>query len=110
MERFGENCAFSGPQPPQVLEAAHLYSYALKPEHRVDGGLLLRRDYHSLFDAKLLAVNPSSFKIELAPRLSSFESYRNLEGRPLQVDTDRLPSVDLLADHYEQAQRIFAHN
>jgi hypothetical protein len=110
MERFGENCAFSGPQPPQVLEAAHLYSYALKPEHRVDGGLLLRRDYHSLFDAKLLAVNPSSFKIELAPRLSSFESYRNLEGRPLRVDTDRLPSIDLLADHYEQAQRIFAHN
>jgi hypothetical protein len=24
LERFGGSCAFSGPQPPQCLEAAHL--------------------------------------------------------------------------------------
>jgi hypothetical protein len=67
--RYGERCAFSGVQPPQVLEAAHLYSFAKRPEHRRDSGLILRRDYHALFDAKLVAVNPESLKIEIAPRL-----------------------------------------
>ena len=110
LRRYGEVCAFSGRQPPQVLEAAHLYSYASVGVHRVDGGLLLRRDYHSLFDAKLLAVNPSSLRIEVAPQLQDFVSYRRLQGLNLQLQSATTPSIDLLADHYEKAQRVFSQN
>ena len=42
LDRFGEACAFTGPQPPGALEAAHLYLYSKNPEHDVRGGLLLR--------------------------------------------------------------------
>jgi ribosomal protein L37AE/L43A len=110
LERYGERCAFSGVQPPQVLEAAHLYSYALRAEHLNDGGLLLRRDYHALFDAKLVTVNPTTLKIEIAPRLSEYPTYRQLDGIPLQVQAIQIPSLELLREHYDQAKRIFAHN
>lgn len=102
MERFGENCAFSGPQPPQVLEAAHLYSFSERPTHQHDGGLLLRRDFHALFDAKLLTINPSSWRVEVAPRVQTFSTYQSLNGRELQVPSDRLPAKHLVEKHYEQ--------
>jgi hypothetical protein len=108
--RFGERCAFSGVQPPQVLEAAHLYSFAKRPEHRRDGGLILRRDYHALFDAKLVAVNPETLKIAIAPRLFDYPTYRMLDGSALQIEQEQRPSLDLLADHYEQAMRVFVSN
>jgi len=110
MRRYGERCAFSGPQPPQVLEAAHLYSFAKRPEHRSDGGLLLRRDYHALFDAKLVTVNPESMTIEIAPRLEEYPSYRKLRGTPLRLQGESKPSMELLDDHYQQAVRVFSHN
>jgi ribosomal protein L37AE/L43A len=110
IRRYGERCAFSGVQPPQVLEAAHLYSFAKRPEHRSDGGLLLRRDYHALFDAKLVAVNPVTLKVETAPMLSQFPSYRSLNGSSLHIQGDSGPSLDLLAAHFEEAKRVFSHN
>ena len=46
--RYGEACAFTGPQPPGALEAAHLYLYSDNPEHDLKGGLLLRCDLPSV--------------------------------------------------------------
>ena len=48
LAEHGSVCAFSGPVPTDVLEAAHLYSYATVGEHHDEGGLLLRRDLHRL--------------------------------------------------------------
>jgi hypothetical protein len=110
LDRFGEACAFSGPQPPQALEAAHLYSYAKRPEHKTDAGRLLRRDFHALFDANLIAVNPSDWCIEVAPRLRPYETYGALEGSPLLLDKAERPSEALVAEHYEQSRRIFQIN
>lgn len=108
MERFGENCAFSGAQPPHVLEAAHLYNFAERPTHQHDGGLLLRRDFHALFDARLLTVNPTSWQIEVAPQLSRFHTYQDLAGSELQVPHQKRPSRSLVAEHYESCQMVFA--
>lgn len=110
MERFGEVCAFSGSQPPQVLEAAHIQPFSQTGEHRVDGGLLLRRDLHSLFDANLVTVNPDSLTVEIAPRLRGFDTYRPLDHQPLHIPDGREPSFDLLRHHFERSKRIFAHN
>jgi HNH endonuclease len=110
MNRFGEMCAFTGAQPPQVLEAAHLYSYAKKPEHHSDGGLLLRRDFHALFDANLITVNPDTWQIEIAPRLQSDDAYRSLDQTPLLVSEAKRPDRELLLEHYLQSERVFHHN
>jgi hypothetical protein len=110
LERFGESCAFSGAQPPQVLEAAHLYSYAATPEHKTDGGLLLRRDFHSLFDAKLMTINPTNWTLETAPILQRYSSYKTFDGAPLLVPPDLRPDRDLLVQHFEDSRRVFSHN
>jgi hypothetical protein len=110
MEKFGEICAFSGEQPPQVLEAAHINSFAQTGEHHLNGGLLLRRDIHSLFDANLITVNPNSWRIQIAPRLQSFETYKPLDGRSLFVPEGSRPNSELVKSHFDQSLRIFEHN
>jgi hypothetical protein len=110
MKRYGEICAFSGEQPPQVLEAAHIVAFAQTGEHHLDGGMLLRRDIHALFDARLMTVNPRSWEIAIAPRLRRFETYRPLNGGTLHIPPGQRPSKVLLESHYEQSMRIFAHN
>lgn len=110
MRRFGEVCAFSGDQPPQVLEAAHINSFAATGKHHVDGGLLLRRDFHALFDANLMTVNPSTMNIEIAPRLETFETYKSFQGSGLYIPKNVEPDKKLLKVHYEQSMRVFEHN
>lgn len=111
MQKYGEVCAMSGMQPPQVLEAAHLYSYASVGTHRTDGGLLLRRDLHSLFDKFFLTVDPTTWKVKADPYLKSFETYRNLDGRSILVGAETRPSESLMGDHFELASRaMFARS
>jgi predicted RNA-binding Zn-ribbon protein involved in translation (DUF1610 family) len=88
-ERFGDTCAFTGPTHLATLEAAHLYSYAEIGTHHTNGGLLLRRDVHRLFDRGLLAVDPNPLVISAASGLFAYEEYRRLDGERLKVD---LPS------------------
>lgn len=83
--QYRDVCAFTGENHPAVLEAAHLYSYAAYGEHHEDGGLLLRRDVHRLFDKGLLAVNPKNLLIDAHPELLNFEQYKHLHGEPLKV-------------------------
>ncbi|MDC2958534.1 HNH endonuclease [Streptomyces gilvifuscus] len=85
LEEHGEVCAFTGPTPAAALEAAHLYSYAADGQHRPQGGLLLRRDLHRLFDLGLIAVDPQQDTLDVAPKLADFAEYTRLHGRPVAV-------------------------
>jgi hypothetical protein len=103
LERFGCACAFTGPNHEAALEAAHLYSYAELAVHHEDGGLLLRRDIHRLFDKGLITVDVSRQRIEVAERLGGVPAYGELNGRELAV---RLPrrTLDWLVLHRNQAR------
>jgi predicted RNA-binding Zn-ribbon protein involved in translation (DUF1610 family) len=85
LARFHVVCAFTGPAPGAALEAAHLYRYSDSGEHHDDGGLLLRRDIHRLFDLGQITVDPATMTIDVGDDLSSFSEYSCLQGRPLQV-------------------------
>ncbi len=85
LRQFSSRCAFTGPAPSAALEAAHLYSYAHLGQHHADGGLVMRADIHNLFDLGLIAVNPTSLEVDLAPQLRHFDGYRALHGGSLQV-------------------------
>lgn len=100
IDRFGDVCAVTGRQPLEVLDAAHLYSYAVNPEHRERGGLLLRKDVHRLFDTMLLTIEPESLHSRVAPELlKEYPSVGALDGRPLEVPSAWQPDRDLLAAH-----------
>jgi len=85
-EEFGDVCAFTGPNHSAALEAAHLYSYAEYGVHHDDGGLLLRRDIHRLFDKGLIAVNPSDWTVDVHPDIRIFGVYADLHGKKFAID------------------------
>lgn len=85
VDKYGPVCAFTGLSPLPTLEAGHLYSYAKSGEHHSDGGWLMRRDVHRLFDLGFLAVNPQSFQIDVHPSLSDYLMYQDLHEQKLHV-------------------------
>lgn len=102
--RFGESCAFTGPQPPGALEAAHLYLYAKNPKHDLRGGLLLRADLHALFDRWLITIDPVTWSIQVAPELKSYPHLAALDGQAVQLAEHLRPRLELVQDHAEIAR------
>lgn len=49
-ETYERRCAVTGEKVLPVLEAAHIHPVAADGVHRIDNGLLLRSDLHTLFD------------------------------------------------------------
>ncbi|MGW2679331.1 HNH endonuclease signature motif containing protein [Streptomyces sp. NPDC001436] len=89
LEHFGEVCAFTGPMPASVLDAAHLYSYADKAKHYEFGGLLLRKDVHRLFDLGQIAIDPKTLTLDVAPQTRAYPDYDKLHGQTLAVALDK---------------------
>ncbi|MFC9768794.1 HNH endonuclease [Rhodococcus jostii] len=83
--QYGSNCAFTGPCPTTALEACHLYSYAKVGEHKDQGGLLLRRDVHRLFDEGLIAVDRRG-GIDVAEVARSYPAYGDLHDTVIKID------------------------
>ena len=98
---YGDVCAFTGTNHPSALEAAHLYSYAEYGQHHEDGGLLLRRDVHRLFDRGLLAVNPSTLTLDIHPDLAVHAQYSALQGKALAVDVKKAV-IGWLQKHWDE--------
>jgi hypothetical protein len=86
LETYGSECAFTGPTPAAVLEACHLYSYSKTSEHHIQGGLLLRRDVHRLFDLGFLAVDPESLRIDVSQIVLAYPAYRDFQGKRLTTE------------------------
>ena len=97
-------------RPLPSLEAAHIRPYSEGGEHRVENGLLLRRDLHTLFDQGYLTVTPD-YHIEVSRKIrEEFENGRDyyaLHGRELNLPRRRShqPSPELLAWHNESMFR-----
>lgn len=103
---YGTVCAFSGPAPLAALDACHLYSYSEVGVHYADGGLLLRRDLHRLFDLGLLAVDPSKLTIHVADPLRAFPTYAGLHGRRLRIEEVSKRTARWLAMHWDEHRRV----
>lgn len=102
-------CAVTGDKIRPVLQAAHIRPLPQGGEHRLDNGLLLRSDVHTLFDRGYLGVDPR-FRLLVSPRLrdefaNGEEFYaRAASGDPITVPsrrTDR-PNKDFLEWHLDE--------
>ncbi|RYZ23846.1 MAG: HNH endonuclease [Chitinophagaceae bacterium] len=87
LEAYGERCAITGCNAISVLEAAHILPYRGEHTHRVDNGLLLRSDIHTLFDLGLLWITPTHV-VAIAPSLKGTE-YEAMEGQDLRLPKTR---------------------
>lgn len=107
IEAYNRRCAITGENTLIVLEAAHIVPYGKQGTHDVKNGLLLRSDFHKLFDAGLVSVTPE-YKIKVSPRIRETwfngKVYYRLDNQPLTIipENDNLrPNPDYLEWHYK---------
>jgi putative restriction endonuclease len=70
---YGRRCAITREHTPLVLEAAHIRPYAQEGAHALANALLLRADFHRLFDAGYVTVDPA-YRIQGQPAHCSRDS------------------------------------
>jgi HNH endonuclease len=70
LDAYHRRCAITGTKIRPVLHAAHVRPLAAGGQHRLDNGLLLRSDVHTLFDRGYLAVD-TKHRLLVSPRLRS---------------------------------------
>lgn len=81
---YGRRCAVTGCDVEAALEAAHIRPYNGPDTNDVRNGLLLRADIHTLFDLNLIAVDPKTRKIRIAPALAG-SAYADLARSALRA-------------------------
>jgi putative restriction endonuclease len=84
LSAYGSRCCVTDYEAEDALQGAHILAYAGRSSQSVRNGLLLRADIHLLFDRSLLAVEPDTLRVRLAPRLRS-TAYGDLDGRRLAL-------------------------
>jgi len=68
LRAYQRRCAVTGDRIRPVLQAAHIRPLPAGGEHRLDNGLLLRSDVHTLYDRGYLGVDPQ-YRLLVSPRL-----------------------------------------
>lgn len=80
LDQYAGRCVLTGCSVPEALEAAHVLPHNGEPvRDQVENGLLLRRDLHSMFDAMLWSIDPSTHKVHLSQSVSD-QPYAQLNG------------------------------
>jgi putative restriction endonuclease len=86
-DAYGRSCAATGEHSLPALEAAHIKPFAEDGLHDVSNGLLLRSDFHRLFDRGYVTVTPDH-RLEVSSRLKDHfqngHSYYPLHGSTIQ--------------------------
>jgi len=102
---YSRRCAITGENTLPVLEAAHIKPFAQEGLNNTFNGLLLRSDFHRLFDMGLVTVTPDR-RVLVSNRIKeqwyNGKAYYRLHGERLAVvprDPLDQPRADLLAWH-----------
>ena len=85
-DAYRRRCALTGESTLPVLEAAHILPFAESGPNDVANGLLLRSDFHKLFDLGMITVTPE-LRVEVSPRIReewfNGKAYYRLHGQEL---------------------------
>lgn len=104
LEAYQGRCAVTGSGAIAVLEAAHIVPFADGGAADPSNGLLLRADIHTLFDLRLISIDPRTWRLVVHPSLEGTEYaelHRTLVVRPVRF-TDR-PHRAAVQDHFERS-------
>lgn len=108
MDAYERRCAITGETTLLVLEAAHIRPFAEAGPNATSNGLLLRSDFHKLFDCGLLTVTPDlrvKVSSQIRERWYNGKAYYRLHDQPLAVIPQSLhdrPATDFLAWHSQR--------
>jgi putative restriction endonuclease len=107
-EAYDRRCAITGERTLPVLEAAHIKPYSATGPHLVTNGLLLRSDFHILFDDGYITVT-DDLRVRVSGKIrEKFENgkeYYQYRDRQLLVTPRAVyerPSPDFLRWHNDE--------
>ncbi|NQN53938.1 HNH endonuclease [Streptococcus suis] len=102
LDNYQRKCAISGCDILEVLEAAHVCPYNGKESNHITNGILLRSDLHKLWDAYLLAIDPSTNKVQVASSvLEQYGVFHDIEVFK-DVDVEKRPKENLLMEQFKK--------
>jgi len=106
-DAYHRRCAITGEKTLPVLEAAHIKPFSLDGSHEINNGLLLRRDFHTLFDRGYITID-KEFNVEVSRRIKedfgNGKEYYAHHGSKLIIlpgKKEQLPSPHYLEWHNE---------
>lgn len=104
VDAYGRKCAVSGEKALPVLQSAHIRPVTQGGEHRIDNGLLLRSDIHTLFDRGYVTITPhGQFRASRRLKIDydNGEPYYAMEGAPVALPSlqSARPSHEFLKWH-----------
>ncbi len=108
LDAYQRQCAITGTHIPPVLQAAHVRPVTEGGEHRLDNGLLLRSDVHTIFDRGYLGVDPK-YRLVVSSRLreefGNGEQFYAQAGQVIGLPARRAdqPNREFLEWHLEEA-------
>jgi len=105
LDAWDRRCAITGERTEPVLEAAHIPPYLGPRSNHPQHGLVLTREFHTLFDGGFVTVDPD-YRVRVSPELRTRwrngRRYYEFDGRPLATLPDRpevAPSREALDWH-----------
>jgi putative restriction endonuclease len=107
LNAYSRRCAVTGEKIRPVLQAAHIRPLPWGGEHRLDNGLLLRSDVHTLFDRGYLGVDPK-YRLLVSPRLraefDNGEQFYRRAGERIDLPKRRIdqPNAEFLEWHLDE--------
>lgn len=110
-DAYRRRCAISGEKALPVLQAAHIKPVSEGGLNRLDNGLLLRSDVHTLFDRGYITVTPEHQVLVAARRLKedydNGEPYVPFHGSMIHIPESAAerPLAEQLAWHNENLYR-----
>jgi putative restriction endonuclease len=85
-DAYRRKCAMTGESTLPVLEAAHIVPYAEQGPHDTQNGLLLRSDFHKLFDLGMVTITPE-YRVHVSGKIKeewfNGKAYYRLHGQEL---------------------------
>jgi putative restriction endonuclease len=106
-DAYKRRCAISGEKALPVLQAAHIKPFNEQGPNSINNGLLLRSDFHILFDRGYLTITPE-YKIEVSRRIkeefNNGKHYYAFHGKELTAIPDDIgnrPSSEFIMYHNE---------
>lgn len=106
-DAYNRRCAITGEKTLPVLEAAHIKPYSYDGPHSVDNGILLKSDFHTLFDGGYITID-KDLRVEVSNRLhedfGNGKDYYKYHGSKLMIlpdNTIQMPSKEYLEWHNE---------
>lgn len=106
-DAYNRRCAITGEKTLPVLEAAHIKPFSEDGPNEVDNGLLLKSDFHTLYDKGYITID-TDYRIDVSKRLhedyGNGKDYYKYHGKKLLILPEseiQLPAKEYLEWHNE---------